>query len=175
MSKEKTTTASRASNPGTWILTHNSSRSIRINDFREFKEDCMCTHENLCGASAGPFLKLGKPNSRAVPDPPTVPLESDYEQEEEPKRAFLQASALYQGNQAAWMAALKAAQHHKDDCETNVLPKTFVWILSRLDQDLRSRVDQEAQFTVLDTAVVRDPVALMKLLEAVMYVQGGHG
>jgi hypothetical protein len=175
MSKEKATTASRVSNPGTWTLTHNSSRSIRINDFREFKEDCLNTHENLCGAAAGAFLKTGSITARAVSDAPDVPMRSDFEKDGsffdkdiDPERAYLQASAVYQGKHAMYLTSVKSAQHHKDDCETNVLPKTFVWILSRLDRDLRSRVDQDATFAALETAAVRDPVALLKLVEAVM-------
>lgn len=166
MSKEKS--SARQANQGSWKLTHNATRSVRINDFREFKEDCFNTHEAECGAAAGPFLKVGKISARTVPPAPQVPMLEDFQDEDDPKRLFAQASSEYQGIQATWLSACKAAQHHKDECETNVLPKTFVWILSRLDQELRSRVDQEPTFTALDTATVRDPVALMKLIESVM-------
>jgi hypothetical protein len=165
--KEKSSTA-RVANPGKWKLSFNQDRSVRINDIREFKEDCFNTHEAECGAEAGPFLKLGHVNSRTIPAAPQVPLKEDFDGEPDAARAFAQAQSEYQGAQAIWMSACKSAQHHKDDCETGVLPKTFVWLLSRLDVDLRARMDQDSQFVVLELAVVRDPIALLALIEAVL-------
>ena len=66
------------------------------------------------------------------------------------------------------MQLSKSAQLHQDDCERKSLPKLFVWIMARLDRDLRSRVEQDARYSVLDLALPRDPAALMTLIESVM-------
>ena len=167
MSKEKTSTA-RVANQGAWKLSYSSARSTRINDFREFKEDCIATHEEKCGAGAGPVLKLGKVTLKPSPIPPLVPLENDFRKLEDGERKYASALLVYRGEEAVYLQACKSAQHHLDNCQDTVLPKLFVWILSRLEQDLRSRVEQESEFSTLENNRPRDPVALMDLIESVV-------
>lgn len=164
--KEKSSSA-RAANQGSWILKYNPDRSVRMGDMREFKDDCVATHESEVGSEAGPVLQLGHATYKAIPVAPPIPLESDFTGSDH-ERAYAQAMSEYQGAQTVWIQACKSAQHHKDSCESGVLPKTFVWILSRLDKELRSRIEQEAQFSVLNLAIPRDPAALMTLVESVM-------
>lgn len=165
MSKEKTTTA-RAANSGSWKLSFSSSRSTRINDLREFKEDCIATHEAECGAGAGPVLRLGHASYKVQAPAPMVPKVGDFTDKDDPD--YIQAVFEHQGLQTMWLQSCKSSQHHKDTCESGVLPKTFVWILSRLDADLRARVEQEAAFSALDVAMPRDPPAVLALIETVM-------
>ena len=167
MSKEKTSTA-RVANSGEWKLSYSTTRSTRISDFREFKEDCIASHEEKCGAAAGPVLKLGQVTLKQAPIPPIIPMGADFEEEEDKERKYQAAMLVFKGEEATYYQACKSAQTHKDKCYDDVLPKLFVWILGRLVQDLRSRVEQESRFALLETARPRDPVALMDLIESVM-------
>lgn len=167
MSNQKSS-KDRVANAGTWILQHHQDRASRADDMREFKDDCIATHESLVGAEAGAVLKVGAPTYKPVPPCPPVPLETDYENEADPTRAFEQAKADFSGKHAMWTQVCKSQQHHKEECENKLLPKLFVWILNRLDRDLRSRVEQDPQFSALEMAIPRDPAALMVLIETVM-------
>ena len=51
------------------------------------------------------------------------------------------------------------AQHFRDDC---------IRIMSRLNHDLRSRIEQQSTYSSLSIAAPRDPAALMDLIETVM-------
>jgi hypothetical protein len=44
----------------------------------------------------------------------------------------------------------------------------FVWIMSRLNHDLRSKIKQQSTYSSLSIAAPRDPPALMDLIETVM-------
>ena len=79
MSKtDKQSNNSREANSGTRLLSYQSKRSKRIGDFRDFKEDCINTHESQVGAELGPILKLGKLVPLEVGDTPRAPLEKEY-------------------------------------------------------------------------------------------------
>ena len=171
MSKtEKQSSSSRQANAGKWLLTYDSKRSTRIGDFRDFKEDCENTHESCVGAELGPMLKLGKAVEFNVGATPQLPIESEYTDKKGvlDQRAFADAMTIFERDKTVWLQSAKSAQHHKDECLRKHLPDLFVWLLSRLDHDLRARVEQQPEFAALNVAVPRNPPALMTLIEAVM-------
>lgn len=171
MSKsEKQSNSSRESNAGTWILTYESKRSKRIGDFREFKDDCINTHESLVGAELGPMLKLGAPVPFEMGTTPKEPLTSEYldSNGDLNEREYADAKTIYERDKTMWLQNAKSAQYHRDECVRKHLPALFVWVMSRLDHDLRSRVEQQALYSSLSVAVPRDPAALMDLIETVM-------
>ena len=171
MSKtDKQSSNSREANAGKWLLSYDSKRSKRIGDFRDFKENCINMHESLVGAELGPILKTGVPVKFEIGVTPKMPLESEHHDENGvlKQREFADAVTLYKKDKAMWLQNAKSAQHHRDECVRKHLPNLFVWLMARLDHDLRSRVEQQASYSALSTAVPRDPPALMSLIENVM-------
>ena len=171
MSKsDKQSNNSREANSGTWLLSYQSKRSKRIGDFRDFKEDCINTHESQVGAELGPILKLGKLVPLEVGDTPRAPLEKEYIDQDGvlDERAYADAATLFEKNKVMWLQTAKSVQHHTDECVRKHLPNLFVWIMSRLDHDLRSRVEQQSEYYNLSIAMPRDPPALMNLIENLM-------
>lgn len=171
MSKnDKQSANSREANAGTWILTYESKRSKRIGDFRDFKDDCINTHESLVGAELGPMLKLGAPVPFEMGKTPKEPIESEFMDlnGKVNEREFADARTIYERDKTMWLQNAKSAQHHRDECVRKHLPNLFVWLMSRLDHDLRARVEQQALYSSLSVAVPRDPAALMDLIEVVM-------
>lgn len=171
MSKnDKQSANSREANAGTWILTYESKRSKRIGDFRDFKDDCINTHESLVGAELGPMLKLGAPVPFEMGKTPQEPIESEFMDLDGKvnEREFADARTIYERDKTMWLQNAKSAQHHRDECVRKHLPNLFVWLMSRLDHDLRARVEQQALYSSLSIAVPRDPAALMDLIEVVM-------
>lgn len=171
MSKtDKQSSNSREANAGKWILSYDSKRSKRIGDFRDFKEDCINMHESIVGAELGPILKMGKAVEFEIGITPKLPLESEHldENGDLNRCEFADAMTVYEKDKTMWLQNAKSAQHHKNECVRKHLPELFVWIMSRLDHDLRSRLEQQSLYSVLSTAVPRDPPALMDLIENVM-------
>lgn len=170
MSKsDKQSNNSREANSGTWLLTYQSKRSKRVGDFREFKDDCINTHESLVGAELGPILKVGKLVPLAMGVTPKAPIESEHLVDGKlDERAFADAVTEFEKNKVMWLQTAKSVQHHADECARKHLPNLFVWIMARLDHDLRSRVEQQPEYYGLSIAVPRDPPALLNLIETVM-------
>lgn len=194
-SRLSATSAARSSKgrtAGKWILSYGSSRAERVSDFQDFKDDCESTHESMVGSEVGPVLKTCSYASVSVsnaPDPVvradfiTVALQPSEEGKEDGSGAGSDAAAPTEHfDERAYMAALrdykvaeslfiqesKSAQMFKLDCERKHLPALFVWLLSRLDRGLRTRVEGDSRYAGLYAAHPRNPCDLMDLIEIVM-------
>jgi hypothetical protein len=107
----------RVSNPGTWILPLHQDRAVRAQDMREFKDDCIATHESLVGAECGAVLQLGRPIYKKAPLCPIVPTEKEFKSEPDPEQAYAQALAVHTGAMSVYSQACKSRQHHIEECE----------------------------------------------------------
>jgi len=192
--RSQTSTSAVRSNgrvPGKWILTFAASRSQRVVDFQDFRDDCETTHESAVGSEVGPVLKTGVLPSHRVCEAPDVVLRSDFVSTAEDvtvelnsstassstvpetaevfaEREYLAALRDYKIKEMLYITESKSAQYFKLECERKHLPALFVWLMSRLDRGLRTRVESDAKYQQLYEANPRSPCDLLNLFEEIL-------
>jgi len=177
---------------GKWILTYATSRAQRVADFQEFRDDCQSTHESMVGSEVGPVLKTGTLPSHHVCEAPDIVIREDYITVTRPdetksadmdsstastipdmvesldERGYLAAMRDYKIKEMLFITETKSSQLFKLDCERKYLPALFVWLLSRLDRGLRTRVESDAKYDALYSAYPRSPCDLLDLIEVIL-------
>lgn len=165
MSKSNNSINSKKGNEGKWTLSYSNSRSDRLRQLQEFRDDCDKHHQRFTGSEIGPYLKRRALPTMDVQVQPIVPIEADYADNPAEYRA---ARDVYEKDKNLWLLSCKNVESFKFECNKTHLPKLFVWIQERLDQSLRVRLESHSKWEEIEDANPRDPLKLMDLIEEVM-------
>lgn len=166
----KSSNPKKAGNEGKWTLGYAPKRSDRLHQLQEFRDDCEKHHQRFTGSEIGPYLKRRALPVMPIEAQPQIPIQENFllEDGDEDVVAYRTQLDLYERDKNLWLLSCKHSDSFKHDCNKTYLPKLFVWIQSRCEQNLRVRLESHASWEAIEQANPRSPLALMDLIEEVL-------